>query len=286
MRNNIPKKSGIYRIVNLVNGKCYVGHASNLRARKAVHFSKLKNNKHGNQHLQDSFNLYGESNFIFEVLEIIEFPSDFSINRKKYRKYLCPYEQKWIDFYNSSDGNYGYNEVPSAENSLGYIHKSETKIKMSKNHADVSGINNPMYGVPSPMTDRKHIPESIDKMKKAQLGEKHWNYGQHQTEESNLKRRLALLGEKSPRYGKPNCTKRYILYSPDKDIYACKNNFRFCKEYKLRAAAMINIAKGRHKTHRGWTCRYMTEEEIELYEPLLQGDIFWVILDYIIKDND
>ena len=31
-----------------------------------------KNNKHGNKHLQRSYNKYGEENFVFEVLEFVE----------------------------------------------------------------------------------------------------------------------------------------------------------------------------------------------------------------------
>ena len=45
---SIPKKSGIYQIRNLVNGKIYVGSAVNLRARMQSHFGELKNNKHNN----------------------------------------------------------------------------------------------------------------------------------------------------------------------------------------------------------------------------------------------
>ena len=38
-------KSGIYKIINLVNGNLYVGSAKNLNIRKKSHFYSLRNNK-------------------------------------------------------------------------------------------------------------------------------------------------------------------------------------------------------------------------------------------------
>lgn len=68
---SIPKKSGIYQIRNLVNGKVYVGSAVNLRTRRNRHFSYLRNNCHANRKLQNAFNKYGEENIVFEVVEIV-----------------------------------------------------------------------------------------------------------------------------------------------------------------------------------------------------------------------
>lgn len=48
---SIPKKSGIYQIRTLVNGKIYVGSSVNLRARRNRHFSNLRRNEHPNQHM-------------------------------------------------------------------------------------------------------------------------------------------------------------------------------------------------------------------------------------------
>ena len=56
---SIPKKSGIYQIRNLVNGKIYVGSSVNLETRKTPHYWELENNRHNNQHLQRAYNKYG-----------------------------------------------------------------------------------------------------------------------------------------------------------------------------------------------------------------------------------
>jgi group I intron endonuclease len=65
---------GIYKIINIVNNKFYVGSAVDLRRRKARHFSELRNCRHNNGKLQNAWAKYGEQAFIFVVVE--ELPED------------------------------------------------------------------------------------------------------------------------------------------------------------------------------------------------------------------
>lgn len=44
-------EAGIYKIMNNVNGKCYVGSSIDLHQRRLQHFAALKYNKHINKHL-------------------------------------------------------------------------------------------------------------------------------------------------------------------------------------------------------------------------------------------
>ena len=60
---------GIYKIVNKVNQKFYLGSSVNLYKRMLRHFNSLRKNKHHNIHLQRAFNKYGENNFEFVVIE-------------------------------------------------------------------------------------------------------------------------------------------------------------------------------------------------------------------------
>lgn len=65
---------GIYKIINVVNNKFYVGSAVDLKRRKTRHFSELRTGKHKNRHLQAAWVKYGEQAFVFVVVE--EVPAD------------------------------------------------------------------------------------------------------------------------------------------------------------------------------------------------------------------
>jgi group I intron endonuclease len=78
---------GIYQIINIINGKCYVGQSTQLKRRKRDHFRDFRNNVHDNSYLQKSWNKYGESVFSFNILIYCE----------KYE--LTRYEQYFSDYY-------------------------------------------------------------------------------------------------------------------------------------------------------------------------------------------
>lgn len=63
---------GIYKIENNINNKVYVGSTNNFNRRWAKHKALLRHNKHPNSHLQTSWNKYGESCFIFSILEVCD----------------------------------------------------------------------------------------------------------------------------------------------------------------------------------------------------------------------
>ena len=88
---------GIYKIENTVNGKVYIGQSVDITDRWEHHRSELKNNRHGNAHLQASWNKYGEDSFTFTVLEECT------------RKELQEREKDWISFYDSYSN--GYNQT-------------------------------------------------------------------------------------------------------------------------------------------------------------------------------
>lgn len=106
--------SGVYQIKNLINGKCYIGSAVDIKRREAHHLSRLQNNKHYNQHLQHSWNKYGKENFILKILLYCD------------KKNCILFEQRAMDILNSE-----YNIAPIASSSLGCKHKRK---KLSDKH--------------------------------------------------------------------------------------------------------------------------------------------------------
>lgn len=65
-------KGGIYLITNKTNGKKYVGSTHNFTSRWRSHRSMLNRGVHFNNHLQNSWNKYGEDNFEFSILEALD----------------------------------------------------------------------------------------------------------------------------------------------------------------------------------------------------------------------
>lgn len=66
------KKTGIYKIVNTKNNKCYIGSAAGkngIYQRFQDHKKTLRGNRHRNKHLQRAWNKYGEKSFQFEIIE-------------------------------------------------------------------------------------------------------------------------------------------------------------------------------------------------------------------------
>ena len=108
-------KSGVYRILNIVTGKCYVGSATHIAGRWNKHRKRIKEKTHSRK-LQNALNKYGADNFEFSVLEYCE-PEECVVR-----------EQYWIDFLDSYKN--GYNSRPFAESQFGFRHSTESIQKM------------------------------------------------------------------------------------------------------------------------------------------------------------
>jgi group I intron endonuclease len=67
--------TGIYEIVNKVNGNKYIGSSVNIEERIKRHFRLLVSGKHHSPHLQHAFGAYGENSFCTNVLELCDVDS-------------------------------------------------------------------------------------------------------------------------------------------------------------------------------------------------------------------
>ena len=114
----LSKKSGIYRIINKVNGHEYVGSAVDLDGRKRTHLNRLRNNYHHSKILQRAYHKYGEINLSFLLIELCD--KDKLIEREQY----------WIDKLNPI-----YNISKVAGNTMGVMGNPESNKKKSDNHA-------------------------------------------------------------------------------------------------------------------------------------------------------
>lgn len=70
METDIPK--GIFMIRNQVNGNGYIGSTQNLRGAENSNFFQLRMGVSRNKELQNEWNEFGESNFSFEVVDLLK----------------------------------------------------------------------------------------------------------------------------------------------------------------------------------------------------------------------
>lgn len=140
---------GIYKIINVVNNKFYVGSAVDLKRRKTRHFSELRTGKHNNRHLQAAWVKYGEQAFVFVVVE--ELPDDAD---------LLAAENVWLKEHVGKD--YCYNlGVDATAPSLGMSGELSPTWGRKRTPKELAAQN---------WTGKKHTTESKAKIREHLLG--------------------------------------------------------------------------------------------------------------------
>jgi len=140
----------IYKVLNKVNGKIYIGQDT-------------KNNPRylgSGILLRKAIKKYSRENFNKEVIEWCDTKNKLDFLEKFY-----------IRFFNSKAPN-GYNLTDGGDGSIGYIWNEEQKKRLSLIRTGV-----------------KRSEITREKIRESKLGERNPMFGKHQTEESNAKRR-------------------------------------------------------------------------------------------------
>lgn len=94
--------TGIYQICSRSTSKVYVGSSVNVYARWQQHRRNLRYGTHSNRHLQTAWDTYGQENFEFSIVELVD------------RTLLYQREEHWIATKCSADRNHGYNIFETA----------------------------------------------------------------------------------------------------------------------------------------------------------------------------
>lgn len=211
MKNKKYKNSdgGVYQIRNIINDKVYIGSTNSFARRKDEHFTLLRGGKQVNPHLQYAYNMYGESAFVFEILEIV---SDENM--------LIKTEQKWFDNINPCDENIGYNILNEATDVKRVPMSEETKIKISNSRKGTpawnKGLKCPQWsGEKHGMHGKTHTPEVKQRLREFHLGTKLSEETKRRMSEAQRK-----IGKKPPiHYGKDHALSKPVICLMDNRVF-------------------------------------------------------------------
>jgi len=205
----------VYKIYNVKNNKFLIGSTNNWTKRKSNHLNELRNNKHTNNHLQYSWNKYGEYSFIF-----------FIESKHRTRDKAYDVEQKWLDkFYNKECC---YNENPSA---------TKPPSRKGKKHSEEFKSKRRAY---------KHTAEALERISKKLKGNKN-GLGYKHTQEAKQKISKLLQGKPSRN------RKRISLISPQGIIYTYDSIKELSDKHNLTYSCVSKVFSGQYSHHKGWT---------------------------------
>lgn len=172
----------------MVNERVYVGSAKNIRKRWKLHRTHLRMGIHHNRPLQMAWRKYGESAFVFDVLEFCDLED------------LTAIEQKWLDQSGAYVRGVGFNVLATAFSSIGFKHSAETLVELSRmakerDHPHLRLANEARKGLPAHnkgvpgkrWTDERRATASTTK------GVPAWNKGVPHSAESKAAISAALL---------------------------------------------------------------------------------------------
>lgn len=207
----IMQISGIYKIINNVNGNIYIGQSLDVKDRIRHHRYLLNKGTHSNNFLLNSYNIHGAECFSFEIIYTIK---DRTITKEQIIKILNDKEEYYIQKHHSFET--GYNLTSGGDNKI----FSEASIKkMSESHKGkfpsllcrqktsarmsnrvVSDDTRKKLSIAN--TGKKHTEADKQKMSVSRMGDKNNRYGTHHSEESKRKIGEAQIGELNHNYGK------------------------------------------------------------------------------------
>lgn len=260
----------IYKVVNIINHKVYIGESTlTLDRRKTRHFYDA-NNELTDMPFHRALRKYGHDNFTWEIIEYCDSKEELDEMEFHYIKQYKSYE------------NAGYNCTLGGDGVSGVIYSEERLQKCKERYHAGGYLRLIKKGSDHHMYGKQHTEETRAKMRKSLGGENHPNYGKelpNATREALLKSKLgkSLTLEHKQKISKtrkerniPNPmlgtvgflspkAKKYIIETPEEEKFCIIGIRKFCRDYtthKLNTRSLINCAKGLQKEHKGYKCRY------------------------------
>jgi len=217
LSKDIMKTSGIYKIINKINGKYYVGSSDNIYKRYITHKNFLNNNNHINTILQNSWNKYGNTNFDFVIIEKVP-KENLLITEQKYLNIAITERNKCYNIcFDASSPMKGRKHDEKTKELMSIKRRlqirppcsQETKEKIKKSN---SRTYEEIYGV-------EKSKEKTNRQSVMWKGQNNPMYNRHHTLEAKLKMSNCRIGKKHSTETKEKIGK----YSMDNTKFSLKN---------------------------------------------------------------
>ena len=233
-----------YKATNQINGKVYIGFATDPHKRWSQHKRDAARGKGYVFHA--AIRKYGWHNFKFEIL----------CCGKDKTAMLGYVEPQLIEQYQSRITQHGYNVLRGGERMhfvpYDKISRAQAISKAKK------GRSNGLIGTTKSETTRRKMSEVRIGMKftdehRANLSKSHMGLpsnwaGHHHTEKSRKKLSDALVGV-------PRAAKSWIVIHPDGHSENIVNMTQFCEAHGLSKGLMSQVAHGKAKHHKKFVCQ-------------------------------
>lgn len=126
-RKKVKMVAGIYKIINKVNNKYYLGSSKNINKRYCIHLSNLKKNKHHCSYLQNAYNKYGKDSFYLEILLVVNFSDNLEAELKTIEQFFLD-NLEYSQVYNISSSASGGDLIKNHPQKQEIINKRNKKF--------------------------------------------------------------------------------------------------------------------------------------------------------------
>lgn len=263
LNNNV---GGIYKIVNTIDDKYYIGRTKNFSIRWQQHCNELNRGVHHNKHLQNAWNKHGESAFKFVITDIIvDQKSQICAEQQHINRFIEDRNNGIDNCYNFSESSNGPMLFGNKNGMYGKKHLDVTKEKISKiNKGRVFSEKTKQLwseqrkGRKPWNAGKKLSKEFREKCSQSQLGRKHSDVTKKKMSESQL-------GEKNHRFGKRPSDEQIQKMrdkTMDKTVYIWRNDelsitetltrVEIQSKYKLPTSNICLLLAGKRKSVKGW----------------------------------